>query len=439
MKSFDVLGLNNNLMSKIKFLGLSEPTPIQYQAIPHILNGKDIMGLAQTGTGKTAAFVLPISHELMKIKEKRSPKSVRALILAPTRELAKQIQDVTKSFVKGTPLRTGMVVGGLSINPQINKLNKGFDILVATPGRLIDLINRKAITLEFTKFLVLDEADQMLDLGFIHSLREISKFLPEQKQTMLFSATMPKLMSEIAATYLTAPIRIEVSQAGKIADGIKQSVHFVIQGDKSNLLERLLLENKTKRALVFMRTKYTAEKLMKFLVSRGFQADSIHGNKSQGQRDRALQGFKTGTIRVLVATDVAARGIDIPAVEFVFNYDLPNVVENYVHRIGRTARAGASGNAISFCSSVEMKDFIDIERKLNLRIAIAGGERWEKITDGISKKKHSTKRNLRKNNRKKSISFNKNITEDFDALEKSQTKRRKKKRRSGVRIKKKAI
>tara|TARA_B100001559_G_scaffold197813_1_gene165541 strand:- start:3516 stop:4355 length:840 start_codon:yes stop_codon:yes gene_type:complete len=279
----------------------------------------------------------------------------------------------------------------------------------------------------------------MLDLGFIHALREISKFLPEQKQTMLFSATMPKLMSEIAATYLTAPIRIEVSQAGKIADGIKQSVHFVIQGDKSNLLERLLLENKTKRALVFMRTKYTAEKLMKFLVSRGFQADSIHGNKSQGQRDRALQGFKTGTIRVLVATDVAARGIDIPAVEFVFNYDLPNVVENYVHRIGRTARAGASGNAISFCSSVEMKDFIDIERKLNLRIAIAGGERWEKITDGISKKKHSTKRNLRKNNRKKSISFNKNITEDFDALEKSQTKRRKKKRRSGVRIKKKAI
>ena len=192
MKSFDVLGLNNNLMSKIKFLGLSEPTPIQYQAIPHILNGKDLMGLAQTGTGKTAAFVLPISHELMKIKEKRSPKSVRALILAPTRELAKQIQDVTKSFVKGTPLRTGMVVGGLSINPQINKLNKGFDILVATPGRLIDLINRKAITLEFTKFLVLDEADQMLDLGFIHALREISKFLPEQKQTMLFSATMPK-------------------------------------------------------------------------------------------------------------------------------------------------------------------------------------------------------------------------------------------------------
>jgi len=426
-------------MSKIKFLGLNEPTPIQYQAIPHILDGKDIMGLAQTGTGKTAAFVLPISHQLMKIKEKRSPKSVRALILAPTRELAKQIQDVTKSFVKGTPLRTGMVVGGLSINPQINKLNKGFDILVATPGRLIDLINRKAITLEFTKFLVLDEADQMLDLGFIHALREISKFLPEQKQTMLFSATMPKLMSEVATTYLKAPTRIEVSRAGKIADGITQSIYFVIQGDKSDLLEKLLLENKTKRALVFMRTKYAAEKLMKVLVNHGFQADSIHGNKSQGQRDRALQGFKTGTIKVLVATDVAARGIDIPAVEFVFNYDLPNVAENYVHRIGRTARAGASGSAISFCSMAEMKDFVDIERKLNLKIDVVGGERWEKITDGILKKKHSSKRNSRRNSKKKSISFNKNSTEYFDSLEKSQPKRIKKKRRSGVRIKKKAI
>lgn len=220
MKSFDILGLNPILMDKIEVLGLIEPTPIQYKAIPHVLNGRDVMGLAQTGTGKTAAFGLPIAHRLMENRVKPLPKSTHALILAPTRELAKQIQEAIKSFVRGSPIRVGMVVGGLSINPQIHKLQKGMDILVATPGRLIDLLDRRAVTLEHTHYLVLDEADQMLDLGFIHALRQISKLLPIQKQTMLFSATMPKLMSEIADTYLNQPIRIEVSPPGKVADKI---------------------------------------------------------------------------------------------------------------------------------------------------------------------------------------------------------------------------
>ena len=316
MKSFDVLGLNPKLMEKIKALGLTEPTPIQYQAIPHILNGRDVMGLAQTGTGKTAAFGLPIAHRLMENREKPHPKSARALILAPTRELAKQIQEAIKVFVKGSPMKVGMVVGGLSINPQIFKMQKGMDILVATPGRLIDLLERKAITLEFTNYLVLDEADQMLDLGFIHALRRISKLLPEQKQTMLFSATMPKLMSEVADTYLNRPIRIEVNPPGKVADKITQSIYFVTQGDKPALLKNLLSKHEAKRSLVFLRTKHGAEKLMKSLVNQGFKANSIHGNKSQGQRDRALQAFKDGSLKVLVATDVAARGIDIPEVEF---------------------------------------------------------------------------------------------------------------------------
>ena len=352
-------------MEKIKALGLTEPTPIQYQAIPHILNGRDVMGLAQTGTGKTAAFGLPIAHRLMENREKPHPKSARALILAPTRELAKQIQEAIKLFVKGSPMKVGMVVGGLSINPQIFKMQKGMDILVATPGRLIDLLERKAITLEFTNYLVLDEADQMLDLGFIHALRRISKLLPEQKQTMLFSATMPKLMSEVADTYLNRPIRIEVNPPGKVADKITQSIYFVTQGDKPALLKNLLSKHEAKRSLVFLRTKHGAEKLMKSLVNQGFKANSIHGNKSQGQRDRALQAFKDGSLKVLVATDVAARGIDIPEVEFVYNFDLPNVPENYVHRIGRTARAGASGIAIAFCAMPEMKDLIAIEKKLN--------------------------------------------------------------------------
>jgi ATP-dependent RNA helicase RhlE len=324
-------------------------------------------------------------------------------------------------------------------------MQKGMDILVATPGRLIDLLERKAITLEFTNYLVLDEADQMLDLGFIHALRRISKLLPEQKQTMLFSATMPKLMSEVADTYLNRPIRIEVNPPGKVADKITQSIYFVTQGDKPALLKNLLSKHEAKRSLVFLRTKHGAEKLMKSLVNQGFKANSIHGNKSQGQRDRALQAFKDGSLKVLVATDVAARGIDIPEVEFVYNFDLPNVPENYVHRIGRTARAGASGIAIAFCAMPEMKDLIAIEKKLNSSIDVAGGVRWEKVPEELVKRNRQGKRNNKKPNKNNNKSFGRsdnlheqNVT-SFTRDDGAQPKNKKKKRRSGARIKKKVL
>ncbi len=306
-----------------------------------------------------------------------SPKSVRALVLAPTRELAQQIMQNLKGFCEGTPLKAQMVVGGQSINPQISRLSKGVDMLVATPGRLLDLMDRRAVRLEETTFLVLDEADQMLDMGFIHDLRKISAVIPKERQTMLFSATMPKLMSEIANSYLKNPIRIEVSPPGKAADKITQEVHFIAKAEKQSLLIELLAKHKGERALVFGRTKHGCEKLMKTLVKAGFDAASIHGNKSQGQRDRAIAGFKSGDVTVLVATDVAARGLDIPDVKHVYNYELPNVPDNYVHRIGRTARAGKDGAAVAFCAPDEMGELIAIQKVMKIRIPVASGRPWE--------------------------------------------------------------
>jgi len=303
------------------------------EAIPIILTGRDVMGLAQTGTGKTLAFGLPIIHNLIKIGTKPDPKTVRALILAPTRELAKQIQDNLKMFQGGGHLKINMVVG-------------------------------------------LDEADQMLDMGFIHALRQIAKLLPDQRQTLLFSATMPKLMEELAATYLDHPRKVQVARPGKTADKITQSVHYVAKAAKNDLLEELLDKHRDELALVFSRTKHGAEKLKKLLEKKGFAAASIHGNKSQNQRDRALKAFKEGEVRILVATDVAARGIDIPDVAFVYNFDLPNVPENYVHRIGRTARAGKEGEAIAFCAPDEMAEMKDIEKVLKIQLPVAGGRRW---------------------------------------------------------------
>ncbi|TMV56068.1 DEAD/DEAH box helicase, partial [Thioclava sp. BHET1] len=265
------------------------------------------------------------------------------------------------------------VVGGASLNRQAERLSRGTDILVATPGRLIDLLDRQALTLEKTDYLVLDEADQMLDMGFIHALRRIARHLPEKRQTLLFSATMPKLIEDLAGTYLKDPIRVQVSPPGKAADKITQSVHFVSQGDKATLLRQYLSEHPEEMALVFGRTKHGSEKLMKLLASWGFKAGSIHGNKSQGQRERTLKAFRDGELKVLVATDVAARGIDIPGVRHVYNYDLPNVPDNYVHRIGRTARAGADGRAVAFCAPAEMAELRAIEKVMKVKIEIAGG------------------------------------------------------------------
>ncbi|MDF3413906.1 DEAD/DEAH box helicase [Sulfitobacter sp. M57] len=377
MSDFDMMELPAKLVARLTEMGLKDPTPIQKQAIPHALNGRDVMGLAQTGTGKTAAFGVPLVAQMLENPKRPAPKSVRALVLAPTRELAQQIMQNLKGFCEGTPLKAQMVVGGQSINPQISRLAKGVDMLVATPGRLLDLMDRRAVRLEETTFLVLDEADQMLDMGFIHDLRKISAVLPKERQTMLFSATMPKLMSEIANSYLSNPIRIEVSPPGKAADKITQEVHFIAKAEKQSLLMELLAKHKGERALVFGRTKHGCEKLMKTLVKAGFDAASIHGNKSQGQRDRAIAGFKSGDVTVLVATDVAARGLDIPDVKHVYNYELPNVPDNYVHRIGRTARAGKDGAAVAFCAPDEMGELIAIQKVMKIRIPVASGRPWE--------------------------------------------------------------
>ena len=377
MSDFDMMGLPKKLVARLNEMGLKDPTPIQKQAIPHGMNGRDVMGLAQTGTGKTAAFGVPLVAQMMAMEGRPNPRCVRGLVLAPTRELATQISDNLRDYAKGTPLKVAMVVGGQSINTQIKKLGMGVDLLVATPGRLLDLMDRRAVRLDEATFLVLDEADQMLDMGFIHDLRKIASVIPKNRQTMLFSATMPKLMNEIANSYLQSPIRIEVSPPGKAADKVTQEVHFIAKAEKTNLLIELLAKHKGERALVFGRTKHGSEKLMKTLVKAGFDATSIHGNKSQGQRDRAIDGFKKGDLTVLVATDVAARGLDIPDVKHVYNFDLPNVPDNYVHRIGRTARAGKDGAAIAFCAPDEMGELKAIQKVMGIAIPVASGRPWE--------------------------------------------------------------
>lgn len=375
MNDFQSLGLAPSLQAALQTAGLSEPTPIQAQAIPHALAGHDVMGLAQTGTGKTLAFGLPLVHGLLDDYSKPASKTAKALILAPTRELVGQIADSLRPLLANSKLRITTVVGGQSLNRQVHIMARGTDILVATPGRLIDLIERKAVHLNQTRQLVLDEADQMLDMGFIHALRKIAPLLGTPRRTMLFSATMPKQMEELSRSYLTNPKKVQVAPPGKAADKVSQSLHYVTQAEKPGKLRDILQPEAL--TLVFARTKHGAERLMKGLVRDGYKAASIHGNKSQGQRDRALAGFRAGEITVLVATDVAARGIDIPGVAFVINYDLPNVPENYIHRIGRTARAGREGEAIAFCAPDEMGQLKQIEKVMKITIPVTSGRPFQ--------------------------------------------------------------
>lgn len=376
MSDFDMMNLPDALSRRVAEMGLTVPTPIQAQAIPHALNGRDVMGLAQTGTGKTAAFGIPLIARLMEAGGRAAPKTARGLILAPTRELAGQIAQVLRAL---TDMKVQIVVGGVSITPQIQRLAKGADILVATPGRLLDLVDRRAVRLDQTNFLVLDEADQMLDLGFVHDLRKIATLMGDDRQTMLFSATMPKQMAEIAGSYLHEPLRIEVSPPGKAADKITQEVHFIAKAEKAGLLLELLAGHRDERALVFTRTKHGADRLAKALDRAGFKVEAIHGNKRQNQRDRSLAAFKAREILVLVATDVAARGLDIPDVKHVYNYELPNVPEAYVHRIGRTARAGKDGAAVAFCAPDEIAQLRDIQKVMKIRIPVASGRPWEDV------------------------------------------------------------
>ena len=379
MFDFDMLGLAPALNDALKRADFTQPTPIQNQAIPLALNGHDILGLAQTGTGKTLAFGLPLIDHLLAQPGKPAPGMARSLILAPTRELVNQIADSLRDLTKNIKLRVATVIGGQSINKQIMFLSRGTDILVATPGRLIDLMNRGAVDLGSVKHLVLDEADQMLEMGFIHALRRIAPELGTPRQTMLFSATMPKQMEELSRAYLTNPQRVQVSPPGKAADRITQSIHFVSKPEKPARLREFLSADKDALTLVFSRTKHGTEKLMKGLVADGFNAASIHGNKSQGQRERAIKAFRAGQINVLVATDVAARGIDIPGVAYVVNYDLPEVPDNYVHRIGRTARAGHAGEAITFCSAEEVDLLRQIQKLMKIEIPVARGTMPEAI------------------------------------------------------------
>ena len=398
MNKFEALGITQKLAKKLEVNGILNPTPIQLEAIPIILQGRDVLGLAQTGTGKTAAFGLPLIQNLAKEGSAPKSKEVKSLILAPTRELAKQITDALKSFQGDGHLKINMVVGGLSINPQKERLARGSDILVATPGRLIDLLGQGSLTLSKTSYLVLDEADQMLDMGFIKPLEQISKLITSERQTLLFSATMPALMEKLAAAFLKNPRKVQVSVSGKTVDKVVQKICFIAKSEKSNFLLEHLSAHQDCLALVFVRTKSGAEKLLKFLDRNKLSVASIHGNKSQNQRDRALSLFKNGKVKTLVATDVAARGIDIPDVSFVYNFDLPNVPENYIHRIGRTARAGKSGTAITLCASDEMAMLKAIEKLMKQEISVESGIRWIVSTEkGSKSKKPEGKKTFKKN------------------------------------------
>lgn len=361
--SFNKLGLSDSILKAVIEKGYKTPTPIQLQSIPAVLKGGDLMACAQTGTGKTAGFTLPLMQMLTKENEPAS-KNPRALILTPTRELAAQIQESIINYGKYLPLRSTMVFGGVNINQQIKKLAHGIDILVATPGRLLDLYKQRALNLNAVKILVLDEADRMLDMGFIHDIKKILSLLPKQRQNLLFSATFSPEIRTFAKGLLNKPLELSVSPKKVAADRVAHKIHPVDKAKKSKLLCHLIHEQDWYQALVFTRTKHGANKLTKVLCQNNIEAVAIHGNRSQSQRTKALEIFKKGKIQILVATDIAARGIDIEQLEQVVNYDLPNIPEDYVHRIGRTGRAGTSGQAISLVSADEIKQLKDIEKLL---------------------------------------------------------------------------
>ena len=368
--SFDTLGLSAELLRAISEQGYTEPTPIQRKAIPIVLEGKDVLAGAQTGTGKTAGFTLPLLQRLNTTSAKNSRRPVRALVLTPTRELAAQVDESVRTYGRHLPLKSAVIFGGVKINPQIEKLRRGVDILVATPGRLLDHVSQKTVDLSQVEILVLDEADRMLDMGFIHDIRKVMALLPDKnaRQTLLFSATFSNEIKELANRLLNAPELIEVARRNTTAERIEQRVHPVDKNRKRELLSFMIGTHNWRQVLVFTRTKHGANRLAEQLEKDGLTASAIHGNKSQGARTRALAGFKSGDVRVLVATDIAARGLDIDQLPHVVNYELPNVPEDYVHRIGRTGRAGNEGEAISLVCIDEHKLLRDIERLLKCEI-----------------------------------------------------------------------
>ena len=395
---FETLGLSEELLRAVRDTGYTSPTPIQAQAIPAILKGSDVMAAAQTGTGKTAGFTLPLL-QLLSNKPKVKNNRVRALVLTPTRELAAQVQDSVFTYGKHMDLRSAVVFGGVGINPQMMKLRKGVDVLVATPGRLLDLYQQNAVRFNDLEILVLDEADRMLDMGFIHDIKKIMALLPKQRQNLMFSATFSNEIRQLAKGIINNPVEIDVAPRNSTVEKISQKVHPVDKSRKIDLLCHLIKEGNWYQVLVFARTKHGSDKLVKKLYQNNINAAAIHGNKSQSQRTKALAGFKQNKIQVLVATDIASRGIDIDQLSHVVNFDLPNVSEDYVHRIGRTGRAGASGIAVSLVSADEIKQLQDIEKLIKFKIEreeVEGFEPEHNVPESIKTK--STNNRSRPNN-----------------------------------------
>lgn len=383
---FNELNIIQPILKAIEEEGYTTPTPIQQQAIPLVLEGNDLMGCAQTGTGKTAAFSIPILQILSENKEFKGKRKIRALIVTPTRELAIQIGDSLKAYGRHCGLNSTVIFGGVNQNPQVNTLRNGVDILVATPGRLLDLMTQGFISIRDVEIFVLDEADRMLDMGFIHDVNKLIRALPDKRQNLFFSATMAPEILKLAGTILQDPVRVEVTPVSSTAEMIKQSIYLVDKVNKNALLVDILNDVDATSVLVFTKTKHGADKVVKHLAKHNIKADAIHGNKSQNNRQRALSNFKDKTIRVLVATDIAARGIDVEEMEMVINYEIPNVSETYVHRIGRTGRAGNKGTAVSFCDFEEKAFLKDIEKLIHQSIPVVEGHPYPMQNFTIEKK-----------------------------------------------------
>ncbi|MFA9206574.1 MAG: DEAD/DEAH box helicase [Burkholderiaceae bacterium] len=368
--NFQTLGLIEPLLKAIQEEGYTTPTPIQAESIPIVLEGKDLLGCAQTGTGKTAAFTLPILQLLVKSKTQERRKKIRSLIVTPTRELAIQIGESFNAYGRHTGLNCTVIFGGVGQGPQVTALRNGVDVVIATPGRLLDLMNQGHLNIREVEIFVLDEADRMLDMGFVHDVKKLLAVLPKKRQSLFFSATMPPEIVSLANTILFHPLKVSVTPVSSTVDIIVQSVYFVDKVNKNALLIEILKNTAIKTALVFTRTKHGADKVVNLLIKNNIKAEAIHGNKAQNARQRALTNFKAQTTRVLVATDIAARGIDVDELAYVVNYEIPNIPETYVHRIGRTGRAGAGGTAISFCDAEERAFLKDIEKLIAKKVPV---------------------------------------------------------------------
>ena len=398
--TFEQLELIEPIQKALTKEGYTIPTPIQAEAIPYVLDGYDLLGCAQTGTGKTAAFSIPIIQNLYNERQHGKVRGIKALILTPTRELAIQIGESFTAYGKYTGVRHTVIFGGVGQKPQTDALERGVDVLIATPGRLLDLINQGFISLKYLDYFVLDEADRMLDMGFIHDIKRILPLLPKKRQSLFFSATMPPEIERLAGTILHEPQKVEVTPASSTVDKIDQSVYFVEKAEKVSLLTHLLKDSSLESVLVFTRTKHGADKVARVLAKANIGAEAIHGNKSQTARQRALTNFKDHPTRVLIATDIAARGIDVDHLSHVINYELPNVPETYVHRIGRTGRAGRSGVAYSFCDAEEVPYLKDIQKLIGKQIPVAGGNEFETadVKAAVAEKKEAIKQESKRRN-----------------------------------------